>query len=158
MTPTEKRIYDIVEPVITDLGFDLVQVKQIGDTLQIMAEDPKTRRLGIDDCTKMTREISAILDVEDPIKGAYKLEVSSPGIDRPLVKLDDYKQFKGLEAKLEVFPPIEGQKKFRGRIMGIENDADVIVDTDQGEYAIPFQTISKSKLVLTDELIKRTKA
>ena len=157
------RLTEIIEPEAKALGFDLVRVKMMpseaGDSaqaLQIMAEDPKTRRLGVDDCAKISRAVSAIMDVEDPISGNYRLEVSSPGIDRLLVRIEDYEYYKGLEAKVESDTPAEnGQRKFRGRIVGAKNNI-VTLNTDQGEADIPFPTIIKAKLVLTDELITLT--
>lgn len=159
-TPLENRINEIAEPVIADLGFSLVCTKIIGEggsrSVQIMAEDPKTKRLGIDDCTKISRALSAIFDVEDPIDGAYRLEISSPGIDRPLVALKDFEDYKGFEAKLETSTPTEnGQKRFRGKIQGTSEE-NVLIDTDQGTTEIPFDLLTKAKLVLNDELIKAT--
>jgi len=159
-TPLENKVKDIVSPIVADLGLDLVCVNIIGEggsrNVQIMAEDPETRRLGIDKCTELTKAISAIMDVEDPINGAYRLEVSSPGIDRPLVKKQDFETYKDLEAKIETMVPAEnGQKRFRGRILGLEND-DILLATDQGDVVIAFDNVAKAKLVMTDELLKRT--
>ncbi len=160
LTPLEKKIADITNPVIEDLGFTPFCVKQTSDAgqqiLQIMAEDPATKRLGVDDCAKISKAVSAILDVEDPIDGKYRLEVSSPGIDRMLIAPEHYKDYAGFEAKIESDTPAEnGQRKFRGRIAGIDNEI-VTLNTDQGEAEIPFSTIVKAKLVLTDELINAT--
>jgi len=157
----EDKIATIAAPVIADHGYELVCVKIVGENgsqnVRIMAEDPKTKRLGVDDCTKISKAVSAVLDVEDPIDGAYRLEVSSPGIDRPLVKESDFEDYTGYEAKLETNTPTEtGQKKFKGRLKGIKNNM-ILIDTDQGEVEIPFGSLSKAKLVLTDELIKATK-
>ncbi len=158
--PLESRIAKIVEPAIKDLGFDLYCVKIIGEdgskTVQIMAEDPATKRLGIDDCTKISRAVSAVLDVEDPIAGRYRLEISSPGIDRILFKPEHFDLYKGFEAKIEIDTPNDdGQRRFRGHILGMAND-NVRLKTDTGEVEIPFASLSKAKLVLTDELIKAT--
>jgi len=160
LTPLETRIANMTNPVIEDLGFAPFAVRMTSDAgqqiVQIMAEDPKTRKLGVDDCAKISRAVSAVMDVEDPINGNYRLEVSSPGIDRLLVRIEDYEFYKGLEAKVESDTPAEnGQRKFRGRILGAENN-NVKLDTDQGEAEIPYSTIIKAKLVLTDELIKLT--
>ena len=160
LTPLEKKIADITNPVIEDLGFLPFCVKTTSESghqiLQIMAEDPETKRLGVDDCAKISKAVSAVLDVEDPISGKYRLEVSSPGIDRMLLSPEHYEIYKGFEAKIESDTPAEnGQKKFRGRIMGIKDEI-VTLNTDQGEADIPFSTIVKAKLVLTDELIKAT--
>ncbi len=153
----ERRISDIIRPVIDEKGLELVLVKLQGAELQIMAENPETRNLGVDECASISREISALLDVEDPIKGAYRLEISSPGIDRPLVKVQDFADFKGYEAKIEISPPMEGQKRFRGFLKGIENDEEVILETDTGLVYIDFDRIEKAKLVLTDKLLQKSK-
>jgi len=158
--PLELKISDIVAPVIEDLGFSLYCVKltgQDGSTIvQIMAEDPATGRLGVDDCAKISRAVSAIMEVEDPIKSAYRLEVSSPGIDRFLIQPEHFEKYKGFEAKLETDSPAEnGQRKFRGTIKALE-DNKVLIVTDEGEVEIPFGTLTKAKLVMTDELIKAT--
>jgi len=151
----ERKITELVQPVIEDKGFDLVAVTLQGAELQIMAENPETRRLGVDDCAMLSREISTLLEVEDPIEGRYRLEVSSPGIDRPLVKLQDFADFEGFEAKIEISPPLEGQKRFRGFLKGIEED-EIVLQTDRGPVNLPYASLEKAKLVLTDELIKKT--
>ena len=151
----ERKIIALVEPVITDKGFSLVSLSLQGPELQIMAENPETRNITVDECAMLSREISTLLEVEDLIKGTYRLEISSPGIDRPLVRHEDYTDFIGFEAKIEVNPPIEGQKRFRGRLKGIENE-EILLDTDHGTAYLPFNTVEKAKLVLTDELIRKT--
>ena len=154
-TSFERRIARLVDPVVKDKGYELVSVSMQGQLLQIMAENPQTRRLGVDECAVLSREIGTLLEVEDFIKGHYRLEVSSPGIDRPLVKLQDFADFAGFEAKIEINPPHEGQKRFRGRLKGTEENG-VLLETDKGLVNIPFEGIEKAKLVLTDELIKHT--
>lgn len=159
-TPLEQKVAHLAAPVIEDLGFSLVQVKIRGEggiqSVQIMAENPETKRLGIDDCTKISKALSAVLDVEDPINGRYMLELSSPGIDRPLVRLEDFQTYKGYEAKIESDMPAEnGQKKFRGVLHGLEGE-DILITTDQGDAKVPFSSLTRAKLVLTDELIKKT--
>ncbi len=159
-TPLEEKIVKIISPVIKDLGFALHYLKITGETgaslVQIMAEDTKTRNLLVDDAAKISRAISAIMDVEDPINGAYRLEVSSPGIDRMLTMEKDFDEYKGFEAKLETLMPTEnGQKRYRGIINGIK-DNNVLVTTDTGEVEIPYSSLAQAKLVLTDELIKAT--
>lgn len=159
-TPLENRIKEIAEPAAQDMGLDLVCVKIIGEgggrNVQIMAEDPATRRLDIDKCAALSKAISALMDVEDPIQGAYRLEVSSPGIDRPLVRPQDFETYKGLEAKLETAMPNEnGQKRFRGILKDFDGKT-ITIDTEQGTAQIPFDALVKAKLVLTDELIKST--
>ena len=159
-TPLEHKIADFVTPVVSDMGLELICVKIISEdgaqNVQIMAENPETGRLGIDDCAKLSRAISAVMDVEDPISGNYRLEISSPGIDRPLTRLKDFVSYKGFEAKIEMTMPNEnGQKRFRGRLDGVK-DEDIILKTDEGEEVIAFDSLAKAKLVLTDELIKAT--
>jgi len=160
LTPLEKRLSEYAEPVVQDLGFSLVCVKIIGEdggqTVQVMAEDKATRRLGVDDAAKISRALSAVFDVEDPIKGAYRLEVSSPGIDRPLISLEDFKHYEGFEVKLESDVAAEnGQKRFRGILKGLNGD-NILIDTEQGETEIPFGNLTKAKLVMNDDLIKKT--
>lgn len=158
-TAMERKIFDIIEPIVLEMGLRLVYVSfgSVGaNVLQIVAEDPQTKRLGVDQCAALSRAISVHMDVEDPIDGAYRLEVSSPGIDRVLVSEADFDYYKGHDAKLEADVPLEsGQKKFRGILKGIEN-GEIMIETDQGLAAIPFGMLKKAKLVLTDELIKAT--
>tara|TARA_B100001989_G_scaffold252789_1_gene236218 strand:- start:2232 stop:2726 length:495 start_codon:yes stop_codon:yes gene_type:complete len=161
MTPLEMKLKALIQPVIEDLGFDLFLVQITGGnsgstTIQIMAEDTATKNLGIDDAAKISRAISAVLDVEDPIEGTYRLEVGSPGIDRLLINKDDFEHYEGFEVKLETNTPDEnGQKRFRGRLNGIKDNI-IYLSTDQGEAQIPYSSLAKAKLVLTDELIKAT--
>lgn len=159
-TPLEDKIAAIAAPVIKDLGFALHCVRIVGEggmqNVQIMAEDPATKNLGVDDAAKISRALSAAMDVEDPIGGAYRLEISSPGIDRLLINKNDFEEYKNFEAKLEITTPAEnGQKKFRGRLQGLKDDI-ILLTTDQGDVEIPFSMLAKAKLVLTDELIKAT--
>lgn len=159
-TPLEEKIARLAAPVIEDLGFSLHHIKITGDNgasnVQIMAEDRETKNLGVDDAAKISRAIAAVMDVEDPINGAYRLEVSSPGIDRMLKTEKDFEDFIGFEAKLETDMPAEnGQKKFRGRLNGIKDNV-ISISTDQGDAEIALPTLVKAKLVLTDELIKAT--
>lgn len=161
-TPLEQRLTEYAQPVVEDLGFALVCVKCLSEnesqTVQVMAEDAKTGRLGVDDAAKISRALSAVFDVEDPIKGAYRLEVSSPGIDRFLTRIEDFETYAGYEAKLESEIPAEnGQRKFRGRLQGLDGET-IKITTDQGDAEIPFKALVKAKLVLTDELIKKTAA
>lgn len=152
----EQRIADIISPVITDLGIDLLWVEYKGDILTVYAENPATGKINLAECTKISREISPLLEVEDPISGAYRLEVSSAGIDRPLLKIEDYARFEDLEAKIELDELIDGQKKFRGFIRETKESV-IELDTDQGIVDLPFEAIYKAKLVMTDHLIKETK-
>jgi ribosome maturation factor RimP len=159
-TPLEEKLTALFAPAIEDRGLRLVCVRMFGDgglkTIQVMAENPATRKLGVDDCAKISREIAALLDVEDIMKDAYRLEVSSPGIDRPLVNLQDFADFSGFEAKVEIDPPLEGRKRFKGRLKGTDNGL-IKMETENGAVALPFAAINKAKLILTDELLKSTK-
>lgn len=159
LSPLEERITKIIAPTVTGLGYDLVCVQESGEggshTIQIMVEDPKTKRLGMEDCTKLNRAIGAVLDVEDPIAGAYRLEISSPGIDRLLVRLEDFADYIGFDVKIEIEPAIDGQKRFRGLIAAAKDDT-VILNIDNGQATLPFADIQKAKLVMSDNLIKET--
>jgi len=136
------------------LGFDLVRIKVMGGnapTIQVMAEKPD-RTMTVKNCVKLSREIAAVLDVEDPIAGKYTLEVSSPGIDRPLTPLKDFEDLKGFEAKVETTVPIDGQRRFRGQVIGTEGDR-VKLKADTGDMEFLFEDIEKAKLILTGELV-----
>jgi ribosome maturation factor RimP len=155
MSALVEQVKALIEPSITAMGFDLVLVK-LNDgknrLLQIMAERPDGS-MTLDDCEKISRQVSAILDVEDVIPTAYRLEVGSPGIDRPLVKLADFEKYAGFTAKAETILPVQGRKRFTGTIKGIEGE-NVILAVDKEEYVIPHRDIQAAKLVLTDALIK----
>ena len=150
------RIARLIEPTLDGMGYDLVRILLTGghgrQSLQIMAERRDRAGMTVDDCADISRAVSALLDVEDPLEGAYELEVSSPGIDRPLTRLDDYARFAGFEAKVELSMPVDGRKRFRGRLKGVSGDRVVIV-TEDGEADLPFGAIQKAKLILTDELL-----
>ena len=153
-------LHRLIEPEINRLGFDLVRVQMIGGasdpTLQVMAERPDTRQLDLSDCEKISRRLSEVLDLADPIEGSYRLEVSSPGIDRPLTRLKDYKDWMGHEARITLAEPHDGRKKFTGELRGTE-DSLVLIRTTEGEsHALPFSEISSAKLLLTDKLIAAT--
>lgn len=150
-----KRIAALVEPAITGKGYTLVRVEIVGQQrprVQVMIERSDSAPMGIDDCADVSRALSAVLDVEDLFMGAYTLEVSSPGIDRPLVRLADYDRFSGLEAKLELCRPIGGRRRFRGRLAGTRGEG-VRLRLDENEIEVPFADIQRAKLVLNDELI-----
>lgn len=152
------KITHIIEPALSDMGYELVRLLFQGadtnKTLQIMAERLDRQDMTVEDCEKISRAVSALLDVEDPIAGRYMLEVTSPGIDRPLVKIEDYERFKNNEMKLETLLPIEGRKRFKGKLLGIdEAKENVRIHFEGNEINIPFSSISKAKLVLTDELV-----
>lgn len=155
------EIAAVVEPVLADLGFRLVRVKIQGDgrdrIVQLMAERPDGS-ITVDDCEAISKGISPVLDVADPISGAYRLEVSSPGIDRPLVRPSDFEDWAGHEAKIELKEPVDGRKRFKGILEGFE-DGEIRIKADTGEQGIqhlglPVHLISDAKLVLTDELIR----
>jgi ribosome maturation factor RimP len=150
------EIARLVEPTLNAMGYELVRVQFGGGdrrpTLQIMAERVDRRAMAVEDCAEISRVLSALLDVEDPVPGSYQLEVSSPGIDRPLLRSADYERFAGFEARLELRQPHDGRRRYRGRLAGVE-DGYVRVVEPGGEFRLPLDEISKAKLVLTDELI-----
>ena len=146
----------LIAPSLEAMGFEIVRIQLTGaarPTLQIMAERPDGT-MTVDDCADISHTVSAILEVEDPIAGAYRLEVSSPGLDRPLTRLKDYERFAGFEARVELDMLLDGRKRFRGRIAGIEGE-DVVLDDVESEsrFRLPFRRIAKAKLVLTDDLV-----
>jgi len=160
-----KTVAQLVEPVLDDMGYRLVRVRMTGPdgkTLQIMA-DRADRAVGIEDCEAISRAISPILDVEDPLPDTYTLEVSTPGIDRPLVRPSDFERWAGHEAKVEMREAIEGQKRFRGVLEGFE-DGEVRLFFDRpdgGErvlIGLPFEGMAQAKLVLTDALMSAAAA
>ena len=145
----------IITPTVEGMGYELVRLTVSGGqrkTLQVMAEPKDGRNMSLDDCSNLSRAISAVLDVEDPIEGAYSLEVSSPGIDRPLIKPEDFVRFAGFEARVELQHGLDGRKRFRGRLLGFENGT-VRMKSEVGEVALPLADIARAKLVLTDDLI-----
>lgn len=149
------HIADLISPSIEALGYEVVRVTLAGSTrkvLQIMAEPKEDRVMSVEDCARVSRAVSAILDVEDPITDAYSLEVSSPGIDRPLTRPKDFVRFAGHEAKIETFEPIDGRKRFKGILKGVAAE-NVQIDSEGAEVALPLNQIAKAKLVLTDALI-----
>ncbi|OHC90758.1 MAG: ribosome maturation factor [Sphingomonadales bacterium GWF1_63_6] len=150
----------LIEPEAKALGFDLVRIKLFGSgddrTLQIMAERPETKQLVIEDCAALSRRLSDLLDEVDPIEEAYRLEVSSPGIDRPLTRLHDFVEWGGFEARITVTEAIEGRKTFKGVLGGVEGQDIQFRDTKVGDVVIPFGLIDGAKLVLTDALISAT--
>jgi ribosome maturation factor RimP len=148
-------IAQTIEPSLTAMGYRLVRVVVTGGrraTLQVMAERSDDAPMTVDDCAAISRSVSALLDVADPIAGAYTLEVSSPGIDRPLVRPEDYNRFSGFEAKIELSEPVGGRKRFRGRLLGIA-DGGIRLATETGETRLPLAAVTRAKLVLTDDLI-----
>ncbi len=151
----DRRMAEIITPVIEDLGFELVRVRLMSGkttTLQVMADKPDGG-IEVDDCAEISNAISAVMDVEDPILDAYALEVSSPGIDRPLTRLKGFDAFEGYEAKLETGDLIDGRRRFKGVLAGVEGD-EVLINVEEGTIGLKFDWLSDAKLVLTDELIK----
>lgn len=153
----EQKIDALARPVIEDMGFRLVLVDYQGGILSLLAEDPATGKLGLEDCAKISRALNPVIEEADPIKGAYRLEVSSPGIDRPLIDANDYRRFAGFEAKVELDTPLaNGQRRFRGVIRD-EKDGVITLATDNGNASLPLADVSKARLVLTDDLMKASK-
>ena len=156
----EARIAGVIEPVLEDLGFRLVRVRltaQNGQTVQVMAERPDGT-MSVDDCEIVSNAISPVLDVEDPVPGAYHLEVSSPGIDRPLVRESDFRDWAGHVAKLETATMIDGRKRFKGRITGVESGEVRLRRTDGADeaFALPLGAIADARLILDDDLIRES--
>ena len=155
----DRRLAEIITPVIEDMGFELVRVRYMGGktaTVQIMAERPGGG-IEVDDCADISTAVSATLDVEDPIEDAYTLEVSSPGIDRPLTRLKDFDTWEGYEAKLETAEMIDGRRRFKGALQGTEGSEVLIEIEVNGEpvtIGLEFDWLSDAKLVLTDDLIR----
>ena len=151
----DRRLAEIITPAIEDLGFELVRVRLMSGkstTLQIMADRPNGG-IEVDDCAEISNAVGAVLDVEDPILDEYTLEVSSPGIDRPLTRLKDFDAFEGYEAKLETTELIDGRRRFKGVLAGTEGD-EVLINVEEGTIGLQFDWLSDAKLVLTDDLIK----
>jgi len=157
-TAIDRRLADIIDPVISGLGFELVRIRLMGGktrVLQIMADRPDGG-IGVDECGDISTAISAVLDVEDPLEDNYVLEVSSPGIDRPLTRLKDFDVWKGWEARIETTELIDGRRRFKGDLAGIEGDEVLITIEEGGEevtIGLKFDWLSDAKLILTEELI-----
>jgi ribosome maturation factor RimP len=159
-TAEDARLLELLDPVAEAAGYEIVRLRLMGGEkqrrLQIMAERPSDGEMNVEDCARLSRAISEILDAADPISGEYVLEVSSPGVDRPLTRLKDFATYEGYEARLELDRLAEGRKRFRGQLAGVEAD-NVAIDLEGEEHTalIPFAWIIEAKLVLTDELMKR---
>lgn len=146
----------LLNPIIEDLGYDVVRIMTIGvqnPTLQIMIEPMDLSMLTVDDCAKVSRAVSKILDEKDPIAGEYTLEVSSPGIDRPLTKPEHFVRFAGFDAKIETLSAVDGRKRFKGKVVSVDENSVINFAMDGVIYAIPFDVVTKAKLILTDELL-----
>jgi ribosome maturation factor RimP len=151
----DRRIAEIITPVVEDMGFEIVRIRLMTgkeSILQIMAQGPDGN-IEVDACAKISTAISATMDVEDPILDAYTLEVSSPGIDRPLTRLKDFAKWEGFEAKIETDELIDGRRRFKGQLSGVEGD-EILITIAEGTIGLKFEWLSDAKLVLTDELIR----
>jgi ribosome maturation factor RimP len=161
-TPEDRKLLELLDPIAEAIGYEIVRVRLMGGhksgrTLQVMAERPTDGDMGIDDCTRLSRAISEVFDAADPVEGEYRLEVSSPGVDRPLTRLKDFETYAGLEAKLELDRMADNRKRFKGVLAGVEGDQ-VLIDLegeDDTTAQVPFAWISDAKLTLSDELLKR---
>ena len=156
MKELERRLEAIVVPALEGMGFELVRLMLMGgreQRLQIMVERPGAGTATIEECTAVSRTISAILDVEDPIGGAYTLEVSSPGIDRPLTRPKDYSRWSGHLARIETAEPLDGRRRFKGVLMGLDGETVLVRLEEGGEARVPLSLIQRAKLVLTDALL-----
>ena len=162
-TPEDRKLLDLLDPVVEAQGFELVRVRLMGGsatgrTLQIMAERPQDGDLGIDDCMRLSRAISEVMDAADPVSGEYRLEVSSPGIDRPLTRIKDFQAHEGLEAKIELDRLADRRKRFKGVLAGVE-DVDgqphvaVNLDGEEDTVLVPFAWMQDAKLTLSDALM-----
>ena len=165
MADVAQQLTDLIEPEARALGFDLVRVKLFGGagdlTLQVMAERPDTRQLNIDDCAELSRRISDVMDAleeagRDPIREAYRLEVSSPGIDRPLTRLADFDVWKGHEARIHLVEPVDGRKQLTGDLVGVEGDRITIDVKKHKAMTIGFDQVADAKLLFTDRLLAAT--
>jgi len=150
----DRKLVEIIQPVVAGLGYELVRVRMQGGktkALQIMAERPDGG-IEVDDCAKISTAVSAILDVEDPFEDPYALEVSSPGIDRPLTRFKDFDMWNGYQAKIETEELVDGRRRFKGVLAGV-NDDEILITIDEGTIGLKFDWLSDAKLVLTDDLI-----
>lgn len=153
---TKHPLYSLLNPIIESLDYDLVRILTTGQanpTLQIMIERKDRTPITVEDCAKISRGVSDVLDEKDPIENQYTLEVSSPGLDRPLTTLEQFARFTGFEAKIETGVEVMGRKRFKGKILSVD-DKNIALNMDNVEYSIPFSEMNKAKLILTDELIK----
>ncbi len=151
-------IRSIIEPAVEDLGYEIIRLKWMGGdkykTLQIMIEPKSGKPVRVEDCEKVSHTVSALLDVSDVIPGAYRLEVSSPGIDRPLTRKKDFEAYLGFETKIETREGIDGRRKFRGKVTKLDDDKiEFELSDEKKTFTIPWSKIQEAKLVLTDELV-----
>ena len=157
--PVAARVVAVIAPTVADLGFDLVRVQYGGAlaTLQVMVEPSDLSELSVDACADISRAISALLDVADPINGKYMLEVSSPGIDRPLTRRRDFSRFAGHEVKIELRQAVDGRKRFRGTLVGFEA-GEILLAIDVGTIGLAWPMVASARLVLTEALLDMAKA
>jgi len=152
----DKKLAELLNPILEDLGFEMVRVRLSNgnpSTLQIMAER-LDGQIGVDELAEINTSVGTILDVEDPIPENYTLEISSPGIDRPLTRKKDFDSFQGFEAKVETTELIDGRRRFRGVLAGVNND-EVLINLEEGTIGLKFTWLSDARLVLSDDLIKK---
>lgn len=160
-TQEDRQLLDLLDPVAEAAGYEIVRLRMMGGAqrrrLQVMAERPQDGEMSVDDCARLARALSEVLDAADPIDGEYLLEVSSPGIDRPLTRLKDFETYEGLEARIELDRLADGRKRFKGELAGVEGDniAINLEDDPDATALVPFAWVIDAKLVLTDELMKR---
>jgi ribosome maturation factor RimP len=163
-TAEDRSLLELLEPVAEAAGYEIVRLRLMGGAtrrLQIMAERPLLEDgsggdMNVEDCTRLSRAVSEVMDAADPISGEYTLEVSSPGIDRPLTRLKDFETYEGLEARIELDRLAEGRKRFRGVVAGVEdNSVGIDMEGEEETVFIPFAWIVEAKLMLNDELMKR---
>lgn len=150
------RIRTVIEPTVEGMGFSLVRAQMSGTVrpiLQIMAEPLDGRSMTVEDCAALSRALSVVLDVEDPIGGAYTLEVSSPGVDRPLTRPEDFERFRGFDARVELDTPIEGQRKLKGKLAGLDDQGCVVIGEGDAQVRAPLGAVRRAKLLLTDALL-----
>ena len=148
----------MLEPVISGLGYETVRILTIGQanpTLQIMIDKLDGSDIVVEDCATVSRKISEVLDANDPIKDKYNLEVSSPGLDRPLTILEHFQRFAGYDAKIETSSEVDARKRFKGKIISVDDRENIHFDMDGKEWVIPFAAVSKAKLLITDELLAK---
>ena len=153
---TDKKLAELLNPILEDLGFEMVRVRLSSgnpSTLQIMA-DRLDGPIGVDELAEINTSVGTILDVEDPIPENYTLEISSPGIDRPLTRIKDFDSFQGFEAKIETTELIDGRRRFRGVLAGVNNE-EVLINLEEGTIGLKFTWLSEARLVLSDDLIKK---
>ena len=160
-TAEDRALLELLDPVAESVGLEIVRIRLMGGTLrrrlQIMAERPSDHDISVEECARLSRAVSEVLDAADPISGEYVLEVSSPGVDRPLTRLKDFEAYEGLEARIELDRLAEGRKRFKGVLAGVEDAETVAIDLEGEEHTalVPFAWITEAKLVMTDQLMKR---